>query len=342
MLRCIAPGRPAATLVFTTVYADLPDVPSTCPPSCPLPAEVTLPAGGSVSFAARPPASPPDTPPRGLPPPFSVISYSDHPATVSAAIGSVTITTPPESTVQIVGAGGSCAPAEQPNVRRCGVAPVERLAFTTVGSRLGEAVLDLRDPRPCIPEPGQRGCSALRSALWDGEAAAWAARGVTDPDARFNETVVFRVQAGDPAAISNVARLLIAPYLQIVRLRFAGVEPGQVDEFAEVRNLGGAPQEMTGWTLRSSATGRIFRFPDGFVLSPLGGGGSCRVYTGVVRVDSCGGSFDATDVWPDQTGEALLDYEALALSGDTKRYNVDLSDQPPPPNLQSVLSITPR
>jgi hypothetical protein len=337
VLRCLAPGRPPAMLVFTTTYADLSDVPSPCPPSCPLPAQVTLPAGGFVSFAARPSALPPDSPPRGLPSPFSVISYSDQPASVSAAIGGVTITTPPGSTVQVVGAGRSCATAEQPNVVRCGVGPVERPAFTTVGSRLGEATLDLRDRRPCIPGPGQRDCSAVRTALWDGEAGAWAARGVTDSDARFNETVVFRVQAGDPAAISNVARLLIAPYLQILRLRFAGVEPGQVDEFVEVRNLGGAPQEMTGWTLRSPATGRIFRFPDGFVLSPLGGGGSCRVYTGVVRVDSCGGSFDATDVWPDQTGEALLDYEALALSGDAKRYGADLNDQPPPPNLQSAL-----
>ena len=46
-----------------------------------------------------------------------------------------------------------------------------------------------------------------RSRLWSGDAAAWAARGVTEADARFDETVAFRVEAGDPATISNLARI---------------------------------------------------------------------------------------------------------------------------------------
>lgn len=33
-------------------------------------------------------------------------------------------------------------------------------------------------------------------------------RSVTDPDARFNATVVLRVKAGDPVAIAGIARLL--------------------------------------------------------------------------------------------------------------------------------------
>src|SRR5579884_3153643 len=51
------------------------------------------------------------------------------------------------------------------------------------------AALNLAEERPCIPEPGQARCDATRDALWNGKADAWAARGVTDPDARFNETV---------------------------------------------------------------------------------------------------------------------------------------------------------
>jgi hypothetical protein len=108
--------------------------------------------------------------------------------------------------------------------------------------RYTEAFLDLSDPRPCIPEPGQRTCSAFRAALWNGEAAAWAELGVTDPDARFNETVVFRVRAGDPAVISIIARFLGGPYLQVTRVKFVGSEPGQVDEYVEVANLGGGAQ----------------------------------------------------------------------------------------------------
>ena len=49
--------------------------------------------------------------------------------------------------------------------------------------RFNAATLDLSDPRPCIPAAGQRVCDATRAALWNGEEAAWRARGVTDPDA---------------------------------------------------------------------------------------------------------------------------------------------------------------
>lgn len=194
------------------------------------------------------------------------------------------------------------------------------------------AELVLGDPRPCIPARGEAMCDAARRALWNGDAAAWAARGVTDPDARFNETVVFRVMAGDPAAISAIARLLGAPYLKITRLRFAGTAPDQGDEFIEITNLGGGAQQLVGWTVRSPVRGVAARLPDGVALAP---GAACRVWTGSPPDGGCGGaSFLARDVWPDDAGEAVLFFDALGLPGDDTRYRADPASQPPPPNLQ--------
>ena len=196
------------------------------------------------------------------------------------------------------------------------------------------AALSLADPRPCIPEPGQRMCEAERNALWNGEEAAWTARGVTDPDARFNETVVFRVRAGDPAVISIIARFLNAPFLQVTRIRFVGAAPGQTDEYVEISNLGGGEQDMTGWSLRGPARDADFHFPAGFVMTP---GRTCRVYTGAAQENACGGSaFGRTDLWPDLAGQVVLYYDALDLLGHDTAYSADPLDQPPPPNLHGV------
>lgn len=195
-------------------------------------------------------------------------------------------------------------------------------------NRFREAALSLADPRPCIPDAGQTACDANRLLLWNGDARAWAARGVTDGDARFNETVVFRVRAGDPAAISNIARFLDAPYVKITRLRFSG------NEFIEVTNLGGGSQDMTTWIVRTIDRGLTARFPDGYVLNP---GQSCRFYSGATASDSCGdAAFNVADVWPDDGGTATLFFEGLALPGDNTRYSADPTNQPPPPNLQGV------
>jgi hypothetical protein len=196
------------------------------------------------------------------------------------------------------------------------------------------AALNLAEERPCIPEPGQARCDATRDALWNGKADAWAARGVTDPDARFNETVVLRVRAGDPLAISYIARFLQAPYLQVTRVKFVGAAPGQANEYVEVTNLGGGDQDMTGWTLRSPGRNAVFTFPAGFVMTA---GRSCRVYTGAPGENSCGlAGFAAADVWPDDAGRVVLYYDALDLPGADTRYIADPNTQPPPPNLQGI------
>lgn len=234
-------------------------------------------------------------------------------ATVTFRIGGVTAT-PTATYVE----GGFAA------LDLTAVAPAQPTARTST--------LSLADPRPCIPEPGDRQCTADRNSLWNGEADAWARRGVTDPDARFNETVVFRVRAADPAVIGIIARFLSAPYLQITRLQFVGSATGQSDEYIEVTNLGGGDQEMTGWTLRSPGRDSIYRFPAGFVMTA---GRACRVYTGIAGDGACGlPVWGSTDVWPDDQGRAVLYYDALDLPGADTRYSADPTNQPPAPNLQ--------
>lgn len=237
----------------------------------------------------------------------------------------------PRATVTFTIAG---LPAAQTGTFRDG--GFEQLDLTAVGvvNGLTIAALNLQEERPCIPEQGQRSCDAARDALWNGKADAWAARGVTDPDARFNETVVFRVRAGDPLAISYIAKFLAAPYLQVTRVKFVGALAGQADEYVEVTNLGGGDQDMSGWTLRSPARNAVFRFPTGFVMAA---GRVCRVYTGAPGANSCGlAGFASTNVWPDDKGEVVLYYDALDLPGADTRYSADPKDQPPPPNLSGV------
>jgi hypothetical protein len=194
--------------------------------------------------------------------------------------------------------------------------------------RYVEAFLDLADPRPCMPAP----CDAERAALWNGDAAAWAAQGVMDADERFGRVIVMRVEAGEPAVIGNIARILGQPYLQITRLRFVGARAAQADEFVEITNLGGGDQDMAFWTVRSPLRDRTARFPDGFVLNP---GQTCRIYTDLVAADSCGDArFGGADVWPDDAGVAvLLFYDLVAAE---RRYSADPNNQPPPPNLVGV------
>lgn len=201
-------------------------------------------------------------------------------------------------------------------------------------SAFNAAQIDLN--APCIPEAGQRVCSANRNALWNADRDAWAARGVTDTPPFvpfegnvFNETVVFRVEAGDPAAIRNIARILGNPFLQITLIKFRGTP-----EYAEITNLGGGAQDMTGWSLRSPGTNQRVAFPDGFVMQP---GQVCRIYSGTPGENSCGNaSFGSGNVWPDDSGRAVLFYDALDLLGDEVTYSADPNNQPAPPNLQGT------
>lgn len=212
----------------------------------------------------------------------------------------------------------------------------QQLNLTIGGGAAGFNAAQIDLNAPCIPSPGQNACDANRTALWNADRDAWAARGVTDTPPFipfegnvFNETVVFRVDAGDPAAIRNIAVILGNPFLQITLIRFSGSP-----EYAEITNLGGGAQDMTGWSLRSPGSNLRVNFPNGFVMQ---GGQVCRIYSGTPGPNSCGNaSFNATDVWPDNGGRAVLFYDALDLLGDDVLYSADPNNQPPPPNLQGT------
>lgn len=200
-----------------------------------------------------------------------------------------------------------------------------------------ESALDLS--APCIPEAGRPDCDATRRSLWNGEDAAWAACGVTDPDTRFNETVVFRVRAGDPAAIGNIAKALGWPYLKVTLLRYAE------DELVEITNLGGGAQDLTGWSVRSPANSVEVALPAGHSLQP---GESCFVHTGPTNANPGNRCYVVTSVrpdlpdgiWPDEGGTIVLFAGPLDLVADDARYSADVDNQPPPPNLQGTTTVT--
>ncbi|MGH2585401.1 MAG: lamin tail domain-containing protein, partial [Dehalococcoidia bacterium] len=170
---------------------------------------------------------------------------------------------------------------------------------------------------PCVPPQGQRQCDANQQALWNADRDAWAARGVTEPAGTppftgpvFDATVLLRVERRDPAVIRNIAQILGNPFLQITFIRFSGG-----DEYVEITNLGGGPQDMSGWSLRSPDMGLRVDLPAGLTLQ---GGQGCRVYSNMPDgASSCGPvSFNTANAWPDTGGRIVLFFDALDLPGD--------------------------
>lgn len=65
------------------------------------------------------------------------------------------------------------------------------------------------------------------------------------------------------------------------------------DEYVEIRNDGGSPVQLQGWTLRDEAN-HVFTFPP-FQMQP---GQVCRVYTNEVHPESCGFSYGSNSaIW---------------------------------------------
>jgi hypothetical protein len=194
---------------------------------------------------------------------------------------------------------------------------------------------------PCIPASGQSRCDENRMRLWTGDQAAWEAefarqgRPAPSPDDVFLATYEYRIGAFDPAAIRSLAQGLGWPKVYITAIRYRGTGAGEADEYIEITNVGGAPQDMTGWRARAVESGTDFFFTEGTVLEP---GATCRFYTNQTQADSCPGTINVSTsgVWNNTAGSAELWYDPLALLADSTRYSADPNNQPPPPNLRGV------
>ncbi|AOR34369.1 dsgA protein [Streptomyces fodineus] len=119
---------------------------------------------------------------------------------------------------------------------------------------------------------------------------------------------IFR-QFRSPEGAVNFAEVLCVfssdePDVIISDLHYLGTGPSQPDEYVEIRNKGGAPQDLTGWVVECKTTGRSFSFPSGTVIQP---GGRYRVYTNETHPEFGGFSFgSAQQVWRDEGGIARL------------------------------------
>jgi hypothetical protein len=90
-------------------------------------------------------------------------------------------------------------------------------------------------------------------------------------------------------------------------------------QYVLVANLGGAFQDMTGWSIQGdsgSVSGLTYYFPDGFGLGP---GESCRIYVAHPAEGTCtNGSFAFSQFWGDHGTASLSD--ATGASVDTLAY----------------------
>ncbi len=218
-------------------------------------------------------------------------------------------------------------------------ATFSELNLTVLAQPFDTAALDLTSP--CIPEHGAAACDDARARLWNGDQDAWnwlyRSLGAREPspDRVFEEVLRFRLEAHDPALTAIVATWLGWPFLRITSVHFRGSASNEADEFVEVANLGGTPQEMTGWRLRAGTSGAEFRFQAGWRLAA---GQRCRIYTNLSRADSCpgfgfGGSFG---LWDNAADTAILVVDAPALIADFTSYRAEAAEQPPPPALRGV------
>ena len=94
--------------------------------------------------------------------------------------------------------------------------------------------------------------------------------------------------------------------VRITAVLYDGTEPRREgDEYVQITNLGGSPQDLAGWRLRDRA-GHTFTFPS-YLLEP---GASCRVYTNRDAPEWCGFSFRSpTAIWNNDGDTAYL-YDA--------------------------------
>jgi hypothetical protein len=92
----------------------------------------------------------------------------------------------------------------------------------------------------------------------------------------------------------------------ISHIHFLGTaKDAQADEFIEVRNIGDAPQDLSGWRIAAGDRKLAFTFPAGTSLDP---GASVRVYTDLDAPGPGRFSFESNGraVWNDKGAEGTL------------------------------------
>jgi len=207
----------------------------------------------------------------------------------------------------------------------------------SAGMQFSVSILDMNSP--CIPVSGQSTCDGARNARWNGDQTAWTTfyemQGLAapTPDQVFEATLGLRVEAGDPGAIAALAQQLGWPHVRINAARYRGQSANEQDEWVEVKNLGGAEQDMTNWSVRVPGTEIRWTFQESFILQP---GQACKFYTGAQMADPCPGSSNVSGsgVLNNSAGTIELWVDWLDLKAIETRYNSDPNNQPPPPNLQ--------
>jgi micrococcal nuclease len=108
--------------------------------------------------------------------------------------------------------------------------------------------------------------------------------------------------AGQPQATPAAGSMVV-----IVAIHHDGqIDPGEPDEYAEIRNEGNSAVNLAGWRLNAGAQGQDFRFPD-FLLAP---GQACRVYTDEVHPEYCGFSFGSAQALWSNDGDCGFLYDA--------------------------------
>ncbi|GAB1340316.1 hypothetical protein ACE1SV_69060 [Streptomyces sp. E-15] len=101
------------------------------------------------------------------------------------------------------------------------------------------------------------------------------------------------------------------PDVIISDLRYVGNGTGQPDEYVEIFNKGGGPQDLTDWKVEAKPTGHAYTFPPGTVIQP---GQRYRVYTNENHPESGSFSFgSAKEVWRDQGGIARLVHDGFVV-----------------------------
>lgn len=105
-----------------------------------------------------------------------------------------------------------------------------------------------------------------------------------------------------------------AGQIVIVTVHRDGKKENEPDEYVEIRNIGSAAQDMSGWRLESERRftdrGQIFTFPDGFEMQPQQ---ACRIYTDEIHANRCGLSFrhSGSSIWHNSEPDAAMLYDAF-------------------------------